>query len=135
MDRRGFLKLTGLIAAASALDSALDVVPVAASPLRAAPVEAPRGLGAMAAPTVTRLAIREPGLYQVSGLVRLEAPLVEIGGIANAQQISWSGAEGSEPRVASFVSFEQVDRWGAAPSISVRGGRLESLSVTPVVFE
>ena len=131
MDRRGFLKLTGLIAAASAL----DVVPVAASPSQAAPAESSRGLGSMTAPTVTRLAIREPGLYQLSGLVRLEAPLVEIGGISNAQQISWSGAEASEPRVASFVSFEQVDRWGAAPSISVRGGRLESLSVVPVVFE
>ena len=132
MDRRGFLKLTGLIAAASAL----DVVPVAAaSPSQATPAESSRGLGTMTAPTVTRLAIREPGLYQLSGLVRLEAPLVEIGGISNAQQISWSGAEASEPRVASFVSFEQVDRWGAAPSISVRGGRLESLSVTPVVFE
>ena len=133
MDRRAFLKITGLIAAASAL----DVVPVAAaSPSHAALAEPARDLGvATTASTVTRLGIREPGLYQVSGLVRLEAPLVEIGGIANAQQISWSCAEGAEPRVASFVSFEQVDRWGVAPSISVRGGRLESLSVVPVVFE
>lgn len=133
MDRRGFLKLTGLIAAASAL----DVVPVAAATARShAPLAEPvRDLGMATASTVTRLAIREPGLYQVSGLVRLEAPLVEIGGIANAQQISWSGAEGAEPRVASFVSFEQVDRWGAVPSISVQGGRLESLSVVPIVFE
>jgi hypothetical protein len=132
MDRRGFLKLTGLIAAASAL----DVVPVAAaSHSHATLAEPARDLGAATAATVTRLAIREPGMYQVSGLVRLESPLVEISGIANAQQISWSGAESAEPRVASFVSFEQVDRWGAAPSISVRGGRLESLSVVPVVFE
>ena len=132
MDRRGFLKLTGLMAAASAL----DVVPVAAaSPSYAALAEPSRDLSAAPAATVTRLGIREPGLYQVSGLVRLEAPLVEIGGIANAQQISWSGAEGAEPRVAGFVSFEQVDRWGAAPSISVRGGRLESVSVVSVVFE
>ena len=132
MDRRGFLKLTGLIAAASAL----DVVPVAAaSPSHAAPAESARGLGAATASTVTRLGVREPGLYQVSGLVRLEAPLVEIDGISNAQQISWSGADSPETRVASFVSFEQVDRWGAAPSISVRGGQLESLSVVPVVFE
>ena len=133
MDRRGFLKLTGLIAAASAL----DVVPVAAAaaPSHAALAEPARDLGVATASTVSRLGIREPGLYQVSGRVRLEAPLVEIGGIANSQQISWSGAEGAESRVASFVSFEQVDRWGAAPSISVRGGRLESLSVVPVVFE
>ena len=132
MDRRGFLKLTGLIAAASAL----DVVPVAAAvPASAGPAESTRDLSAATAATVTRLAIREPGLYQVSGLVRLEAPRVEIGGIANAQHISWSGAESSHPQVVSFVSFEQVDRWGMAPSVSVRGGRLESLSVVPVVFE
>lgn len=133
MHRRRFLKLTGLVAAVTALDGA----PVAAlaAPVQAAPVEGARHLTSTIAPTVTRLAIREPGLYQVSGLVRLEAPLVEIGGISNAQQISWSGAESVGGRVASFVSFEQVDRWGAAPSVSVRGGRLEALSVTPIVFE
>lgn len=84
---------------------------------------------------MTRLAIREPGLYQVSGLVRLEAPLVEISGIANAQQISWSNVGGFEPRLASFVSFEQVDWPGMAPDVRVRGGRLESVSVVPVIFE
>ena len=132
MDRRGFLKLTGLIAAASAL----DVVPVAAAPPpHAALIESTRGLGGVTASTVTRLAIDEPGLYQVAGLVRLEAPLVEISGIANAQQISWSGAEGAESRLASFVSFEQYDGSGTAPDVRVRGGRLESLTVAPVIFE
>lgn len=134
MNRRGFLKLTGLIAAAGAL----DVVPVAASAgpaPRAALNESARGLGVVSASTVTRLALREPGMYRVSGLVRLEARLVEISGITNTQQISWSAADGAEPRLASFVSFEQYDGSGDAPGIRVRGGRLESLSVLPVVFE
>lgn len=134
MNRRGFLKLTGLIAAAGAL----DVVPAAAAAdaaSRTVPGEPMRGLGVVSGSTGTRLAIREPGMYQVSGLVRLEAPLVEISGIANAQQISWSAADDAEPRLASFVSFEQYDGSGVAPDIRVRGGRLESLSVIPVVFE
>ncbi len=134
MDRRGFLKLTGLNAAAGAA-SALDAVPVSAESLpRVAQADATRGLNVASASTVTRLAIREPGMYQVSGLVRLEASHVEISGIANAQQISWAAAD-SEPRLASFVSFEQYDGARATPNIRVRGGRLESLSVVPVVFE
>ena len=132
MDRRGFLKLTGLIAAASALDA----VPVAAkSAPRAAHMDITRGLGVASTSVVTRLTMREPGMYQVSGLVRLESPVVEICGIANAQQISWSASNDSKPRVASFVSFEQYDGAGTTPNIRVRGGRLESLSVVPVVFE
>ena len=81
-----------------------------------------------------RLSVRDPGLYHVSGRVRLDAPLVEISGIANSQTISWSGVGGDEPQVASFMSFEQVDRPEFAPTIQVRGGQIESLSIAPVVF-
>jgi hypothetical protein len=135
MDRRLFLKLTGLVAAASALEA----LPVAAAPLQvavpltdsAASVRTHLSDGA-AAPSITRLAIREPGLYQISGQVRLDAPVVEIGGIANTQTISWSGAGVDERRLASFTTFEQVT--GVAPEIRVTGGQLESLTITPVIF-
>jgi hypothetical protein len=136
MDRRQFLidtglKLTGILAAAGAL-STIPAQPAAAATL-------PSGLSGPSAPildlvtpprvTVARLSMREPGEYRVSALVRLEAPKVEISGIANSQQMSWSGA-GSQ--VVPFTSFETYDGTGLAPEITVRGGRLESLSVTPI---
>src|SRR5215207_9396719 len=91
MDRRLFLKLTGMLAAAGAFET-LPVAPAVAATLQpaAAPV---RDLVAVPRLTVTRLAMREAGEYHVSGTVRLEAPTVEISGIANSQQISW--AQGS----------------------------------------
>src|SRR5262245_49596497 len=102
MDRRVFLKLTGLIAAASAFEA----LPVsAASPIETAPVAEPaRALVPATGPSVARLRVGEAGTYQITGTVRLESPLVEISGITNSQQISWSGAE--RP-LASFTSFEQ----------------------------
>jgi hypothetical protein len=106
MDRRFFLKLTGLVAAASAL----DVLPVAA---QGRPVET----------------LQPPGAYQITGRVRLQAPLVEISGISNAQQISWSAGA---PTMASFSSFEYFPEPWSKPSVQVRGGQLEALAVTPV---
>jgi len=132
MDRRLFLKLTGLVAAASALEA----LPVSAAPLQdTAPSVRSRTIEAISAPSITRLSIREPGLYRISGQVRLDAPLVEISGIANAQQISWSGATGTERPLATFTTFEQVDRLSLAPEIRVTGGQIESLSIVPIVFE
>ena len=134
MDRRRFLietgvKVTGLVAAAHAFDA----LPVAAAgPTASASAEPVRDLGAASRPSVARLRVREAGLYQISGTVRLEAPTVEISGITNSQQITWSGVE--RP-LASFTSFEQYASPGLTPEIQVRGGRLESVSITPVVFQ
>ena len=131
MDRRQFLvssglKLAGLVAASSAF-STVTAAPVAAATLESAPATLVRNLVAPPNVSVTRLGMREPGMYQVSGLVRLEAPTVEISGIANSKQISWSGAGA---QVVPFVSFETHEGVGPAPEITVRGGRLEELTVT-----
>src|SRR5438309_8040641 len=106
MDRRLFLKFAGLFAAASSLQA----LPVSAQTTVLQPLNA-------------------PGTYQFSGRVRLDEPLVEISGITNAQQISWSAltATGSPPPVASFTSFERFDAPWSMPSIRVRGGQLEAL--------
>lgn len=137
MDRRGFLKRTGLtLTALVAATSALEALPAAAAtPSLAAPTEPVRDLVAAPRLTVTRLNVRAPGEYRVSGLVRLEAPTVEISGIASARQISWSGALAQPSMLVSFSSVEQYDGLGPAPELTVRGGRLESLSVVPVLPE
>jgi hypothetical protein len=133
MDRRVFLKLTGLVAAASALEA----FPVAAAtgPLHVTTAEPFRDVKIATASPALRLAVSEPGTYRISGIVHLDEPLVEISGIANAQQISWSATDEAQPRVASFVSFEELTDPGLTPEIQVRGGRLESLSVVPIDFQ
>jgi hypothetical protein len=65
--------------------------------------------------------------------VRLQEPLVEISGITNAQQISWSAGAISSP-VATFTSFEQFEQPWQMPEVRVRGGQLEALSVVPLDF-
>ena len=132
MDRRVFLKLTGLVAAASALEA----LPVAAEGRPgAAPAERADDLELASVPSGTRLTIREPGIYRISGRVRLEEPLVEISGIADTQWISWSDVEGPERPVAGFTTFEHFERPGMTPTIRVRGGRLETVAAVPVDFE
>jgi hypothetical protein len=121
MNRRTFLKLTGLAAATA---GALEVVPAAAQAIVDRPREQPATDGVL----------REPGLYQITGRVRLDEPFVEIGGIANAQQITWSGLGGAMPPVAGFSSFETFDRPWRMPDIQIRGGTLETVSVVPVHF-
>jgi hypothetical protein len=74
--------------------------------------------------------VREPGTYRISGRVRLEAPRVEIGGIAHPRQISWSGA-GERP-VAEFTTFERFDTPGLTAAIHVRGGQIEALTLQAV---
>jgi len=130
MDRRLFLKLTGMIAAASAAH-ALEALPVSAAGLaEAVPAGVPvRDLVPASRPSVAQLRIGEAGSYQITGTVRLDAPLVEITGIANSQQISWSGPEGAERPLASFTSFEQFSGPGLSPEIRVSGGQIESLSI------
>ena len=115
MDRRLFLKLTGCAAAAGAF----EVLPAAAQSV---------------APPVAQPGWQAPGTYQITGRVRLEAPLVEIRGVTNAQQISWSDAGRTAAPVAGFTSFEHFDRPWRMPEIQVRGGRLETVSVVPIDF-
>jgi hypothetical protein len=132
MDRRVFLKLTGLVAAVSALEA----LPVAAERHPdAAPVERADGLELASVPSGTWLTIREPGTYRISGRVRLDEPLVEISGIADTQWISWSDVEGPERPMAGFTTFEHFDGPGMTPAIRVRGGRLEAVAAVPVDFE
>jgi hypothetical protein len=113
MQRRLLLKLTGCAVAAGALG--VGAVRVAAGS---------RG---------TASTLRPPGSYQISGVVRLEAPTVEISGISNAQQISWSEGALNSP-LASFTSFERFDQPWQMPGVIIRGGRLEALSVQPLDF-
>lgn len=131
MDRRVFLKLTGLLAAASAFEA----LPVsAAGPLETAPAAEPaRSLTPATLPSVARLRVGEAGTYQITGTVRLEASQVEISGITNSQQISWAGAESACP-LATFTSFEQYAGPGLTPEIRVSGGQIESLSIVRVDY-
>lgn len=126
MNRRAFLQLAGLVAAASALDT----LPVAASgSASATSADVARAVGIGASPVVTRLSVTEPGLYQVSGRVRLQESLVQIGGITNSQTISWGGDAHVTAQMASFTSFEQVGAAGLLPAIEIVGGVLEDVSV------
>ena len=124
MDRRRFLVRTGLTLTGLAATRAFEALPAAAAgPSYAVPAEPVRDLSAATRPSVARLRVREVGTYQISGVVRLDSPLVEISGITNAQQISWSGTRGSESPLASFTSFETYASPGLTPEIQVRGGQ------------
>jgi hypothetical protein len=117
MDRRLFLKLTGVVAAASALEGVPSIA--------AAQVQAEQQLPAT---------VYGPGLYQLTGRVRLDEPIVEISGVSNRQQLSWSGPSSGLAPVAGFSSYEQFDRPWTLPAIQVRGGQLQALSVVPIHF-
>src|SRR5712691_8017956 len=129
MDRRSFLKLAGMMAAGPALRS-VPIVGLPDSFSGLAEVARP-SQAALSGPTIP-LSIQEPGVYRISGLVRLEAPLVEISGLTHSQSISWSGGAESGAPVASFVSFERFDSPGFKPQIQVQGGRLEALTAVPL---
>jgi hypothetical protein len=127
LKRRTFLKLTGIAMAGQALGAAA----IAGSPTASFGV--PTASAAVLPPIASsrRLTITEPGEYQISGFVRLQAPSVQISGISNSQQITWSN-DGPAPLV-SFTSLESFTRAGAVSTIHVLGGQLESVSVTPVL--
>jgi len=108
--------------------------PRAAGALEIAPAAAQTNDDWQRTPPVADSALQAPGLYQITGRVRLEAPRVAITGITNAQQITWSGLGTAVPPVAGFSSFELFDRPWRMPDIQVRGGTLESMSVLPVHF-
>lgn len=117
MDRRTFVKISAVAAAVPALAGASAGSTTVHASGPTAPVAAP---------------IPERATYVVAGTVRLHAPVVEIGGITNSQSVSWLGPVGSGPETTTFLSFEQLDSPHARPSITVRGGRLESLTVLPL---
>ena len=128
IERRFFLKLTGCLVAGSALEALpvfawayADDAPGAAGVVGTTVVEAPPPI------------LQAPGTYRITGRVRLQEPLVEISGITNAQQISWSAGAIRSP-VASFTSFEHFDQAWQMPEIRVRGGQLEALTVVPLDF-
>lgn len=128
MDRRLFLKLTGFVAAASALEA----LPVGAEVLPPS-VVADRALAlpAVASAVAPRIAVRERGEYQISGIVQLEQPLVEIIGAGATQRISRGGAASNTAPFTTFVTF---DGPGLTPEITVTGGRVLSLDVTPIML-
>jgi hypothetical protein len=130
MNRRVFLKLTGLIAVAG-----VGSVPFAVRRRSAGVIkEQVRDFNVASVPSGARLTMREPGTYRISGHVRLDEPLVEISGIQHTQRISWSGLNGAERQLASFTTFEHFDGPGASRTIHVRGGHLESVAAVPVHF-
>jgi hypothetical protein len=131
MDRRDFLKVTGLLAAASALEA----LPARAEQLGSLsePLSGERanGLAPIVGADHAAFTVGQIGLYQVTGRVRLEAPRVEILGLTNRQSISWSGRGAVKP-VTSFTSFIYLDQPNVPRSIVVQGGSIESLSTTLV---
>ena len=60
--------------------------------------------------------------------------LVEISGITNTQRISWSGISEAHQQVATFKTFEYVGGLTPAPTITIRGGSLASLTIVPLDF-
>jgi hypothetical protein len=135
MDRRLFLKLTGVAVAASAFEAVpASAASAPATVAAAGTAEQARSVPVVSAPFVQRLSIREPGEYRISGLVRLDEQVVTLNGIANSQQISRSGAAGAEAPVVSFTTFERFDRAGLSEPIVVHGGRIESLTIEPIIF-
>jgi hypothetical protein len=124
-NRRSLLKLTGSIAAAGVLGIAASRLGVQVPSHAAIDTDRSRG--------TPDSGLRPPGTYQFSGTVRLQAPLVEIDGISNAQQISWSAGSLGVP-VATFSSFEHFEQPWQFPEIRVRGGTLEALKVVPLSF-
>jgi hypothetical protein len=131
MNRRVFLKLTGLVAvagASTALPAATGWRSGAGSTERAHDFQGGSGSSG------TQLAIHEAGTYRISGSVRIEEPLVAISGIGDTQWLSWSDAAGAERPMSGFTTFMHFDGPGMTPAIHVQGGRLEALTAVPVVL-
>ena len=127
LKRRTFLKVTGIAMAGQALGAAT----IAGSSMTSFGV--PSVSAAVLPPMVSsrRLTIAEPGEYEISGFVRLQTPSVQITGISNSQQITWSN-DGPAPLV-SFTSMESYARAGAVSTVQVLGGQIESVSIRPMV--
>jgi hypothetical protein len=128
MDRRLFLKLTGLVAAASAMEA----LPASAESLaELAVAERARALPAVTSTVAPRIAVRERGTYQINGVVQLEQPVVEITGAGATQRISRGGSASDTVPFTSYVTFTGP---GLTPEITVTGGRVVSLDVTPLML-
>lgn len=129
MKRRTFIKVSGIALAGQALGAA-----TLAAPASATLWTGQSAASSVVAPIVStrRLSIAVPGAYQITGLVRLHTPRVEIRGISNTQSISWSAAPDAELPLTSFTTFETIETANATSEIRVLGGSLEAISVTPV---
>jgi hypothetical protein len=121
MNRRILLKVTGL----GAIAGAVVILPR---------VGDRRPTKTAVTPSDTRLTMREPGTYRISGQVRLDAPVVEISGITHTQRMSWSGLESAKRPIASFTTFEHFDGLEMTRTIHVRGGHLEAVTAVPMDF-
>jgi hypothetical protein len=115
MNRRRLLNLVGLGA-------------IVGAALTLPRVTGPRATSVAAVSSGTRLTMREPGTYRITGRVRLDAPLVEISGITHTQRMSWSGLQGVTQPVASFTTFEHFDGSEMTRTIHLRGGHLEAVT-------
>lgn len=131
MNRRVFLKVTGVVAAAGAIQA----LPSGNSSTGRVPSGVSAGTFAVSvSPAGTPLTVREAGTYRISGLVRLNEPRVEIGGFTHTQWISWSDSKGVSERLSSFTAFEHFDSADAVRTIQIRGGQLESVSAVLMDF-
>jgi hypothetical protein len=128
MDRRLFLKLTGMAAAATALEA---LPASAAVPPQAPAVERAQALPAVTSTTAPRIAVRERGTYQISGLIQLDATEVTVISGGMSQRISHGGGIGT---TAPFSTFAAIDGPGLTPEIVVTGGRVLSLDATPIML-
>jgi hypothetical protein len=125
IDRRFLLRLVGSLAAAAALGAGISLDGV--QRLRHDSVASSQ------ASSEPDSALWPPGMYEFHGTVRLQAPLVRIGGISNEHQISWTPGALRTP-VANFTSIEQFEQPWHMPAIRVDGGQLAALRVIPLSF-
>jgi hypothetical protein len=125
IDRRFLLKLAGAVAAAGAIG--IGAPRAAVRNLKQDAIDTARPS------TQVEPVLLPPGMYQFSGTVRLQAPVVEISGISNVHQISWSPGALRSP-MANFSSFEHFGQPWQMPTIRVQGGELEALAVVPLSF-
>ena len=136
MERRGFLKLTGMLTVSGAAGTA--ALSRLSNPLvsgRTSPEPSQeRGTTAPMSGGAPWIDIAEAGMYRISGQVRMEGPVLEISGITNAQQVSRSFTDGAPVAVVEFSSMEYFTRPGRMAEITVRGGQLKALSATPMNF-
>lgn len=128
MDRRLFLKLTGFVAAASALET----FPVSATELAtaAAPAQA-QNIPAVTTTVAPRIAIRERGEYRIAGMIQMDGSQAEIIGGGATQRISRGGASSD---LVPFTTYATFDGPSLTPEITVRGGRVISLDVAPILL-
>lgn len=140
MERRNFLRVAGVLVVGGTVGTATTfarrTAPLGGATLPAGDTPAPPSSvssgGARPPEDGARLHIPAAGTYRISGRVRMQESLVEIGGIANAKQISRSLQAGAPLPVVEFSSMESFATPGPTGGVTVRGGFLEALTATPI---